>query len=402
MKSILLLTPMYPAMDMPQVDTPVVHYFAKEWVKIGYNVQVVYFPVNFPSLIYNIANLFRDYIGTRTGGPIRVSATTRLSYEIDGVSVLRLPLLKYWPHTRYSHSRINSAVEQIKVHCSNIGFNPNVILSHFINPQVEIMYQLKQYYNVPTCYVSHDCGIDLKTIYSKEARIFIESWNVIGYRSEAIKRKFESFFNVSKTPSFLCYSGIPDDYIPRLEIKKDFSKVCNFIYVGTLIERKYPSALIPAVAQAISDKNFKITYVGSGGEEQTIRKVSKKYIVSDNVIITGRVNRDRVIEELNDNQIFVMISKSETFGLVYLEAMARGCITIASKDEGFDGIIKNGFNGFLCEAGNITELSRIICNIRSMTNEQLQIISHNAVETAKEMTDSKAAKMYIDNIFYRI
>ena len=37
-----------------------------------------------------------------------------------------------------------------------------------------------------------------------------------------------------------------------------------------------------------------------------------------------------------------MISSSETFGLVYLEAMAAGCITIASRDEGFDGIIKDG------------------------------------------------------------
>ena len=42
-----------------------------------------------------------------------------------------------------------------------------------------------------------------------------------------------------------------------------------------------------------------------------------------------------------------MISQGEAFGLVYLEAMARGCITIASRGEGFDGIIKDGINGFL-------------------------------------------------------
>ena len=37
-----------------------------------------------------------------------------------------------------------------------------------------------------------------------------------------------------------------------------------------------------------------------------------------------------------------MISELETFGLVYIEAMAAGCITIASRNEGFDGIIKDG------------------------------------------------------------
>ncbi len=36
-----------------------------------------------------------------------------------------------------------------------------------------------------------------------------------------------------------------------------------------------------------------------------------------------------------------MISKNETCGLVYIEAMAVGCIMIASKNEGFDGIIND-------------------------------------------------------------
>ena len=50
------------------------------------------------------------------------------------------------------------------------------------------------------------------------------------------------------------------------------------------------------------------------------------------------MNRLEVQTYLRQNGIFVMISRDETFGLVYLEAMAAGCITIASKDEGFDEI----------------------------------------------------------------
>ena len=55
-----------------------------------------------------------------------------------------------------------------------------------------------------------------------------------------------------------------------------------------------------------------------------------------------------------------MISKEETFGLVYLEAMSMGCITIASKNEGMEGIIIDGENGFLCTAGDDDELASII------------------------------------------
>ena len=44
--------------------------------------------------------------------------------------------------------------------------------------------------------------------------------------------------------------------------------------------------------------------------------------------------------------VWIMISKNETFGLVYLEAMARGCITIGSRNQGIDGVINHGVNGF--------------------------------------------------------
>lgn len=94
----------------------------------------------------------------------------------------------------------------------------------------------------------------------------------------------------------------------------------------------------------------------------------------------------------------IMISKGEAFGLVYLEAMSRGCITIASRCEGFDGVIVDGENGFLCEAGNGKELSEIIRRINSLSSAQKQTISDNAIRTAQNLTDSIAAKLYIDHV----
>ena len=58
------------------------------------------------------------------------------------------------------------------------------------------------------------------------------------------------------------------------------------------------------------------------------------------------------------SECFIMVSKNETFGLVYLEAMLQGCIVVASKNEGIDGIIIHGENGFLCNAGDVNELTK--------------------------------------------
>ena len=54
MKRILVLTPVYPAQDIPETYTPVVHYFIREWVKMGYDVRVVHYVANFPHLLFCI------------------------------------------------------------------------------------------------------------------------------------------------------------------------------------------------------------------------------------------------------------------------------------------------------------------------------------------------------------
>ena len=82
--------------------------------------------------------------------------------------------------------------------------------------------------------------------------------------------------------------------------------------------------------------------------------------------------------------------------------MARGCITITSRNKGFDGIIINGENGFLCKAGDAEELALIMRRIESMSREEKVAMSERAIETAYSLTDYKAAEMYINDIEERM
>ena len=120
--------------------------------------------------------------------------------------------------------------------------------------------------------------------------------------------------------------------------------------------------------------------------------------IDNKIILKGHLKRDDVIRELDSAEVFIMISKRETFGLVYLEAMARGCIVVASKDEGMEGIIKHGYNGYLCNAGNPDALAKIIKEIKELPLDELNKISHAALLTAREMTDKKMAENYINVI----
>lgn len=395
--NILVLTSIYPASDIGKENTPVVHYFTKEWIKLGYNVVVVHYPSNFPQLMTFVASFFRKQISSKTGAVIRTEALRETEYVLDGVRVKRLPLLKYIPHKRYSNRKINNAFRKTVEFLSEIDFTPDVIISHWSNPQLEIMKLLKKVFKVPTCYVAHLNGNDILKLYSlKHANDILNDIDVIGFRSEYIKKHFLEIFSC-KTPNFQCYSGIPDTYIEP-NITRKYDKINSFIYVGTLIERKYPSRVVPAVYKAFKNENFSISYIGRGDEDKNIIALAKVYNIVDKVHLLGFMDRKSVVEHLKRNDVFIMISKKETFGLVYLEAMAVGCITIASRHEGFDGIIQDGVNGFLCEAGNSEELAEIILKIKAKTSTELNRISQNAIDTAKKYTEMKVAKNYIESI----
>ena len=125
-----------------------------------------------------------------------------------------------------------------------------------------------------------------------------------------------------------------------------------------------------------------------GGYTATID--GKEYKIKDEVLFRSG--------HLKDADVFVLISEHETFGLVYLEAMLQGCITVAAWEGSVDGIIKDGVNGFLCKQDDPEDLAAVIKKIVQLAPDKLQEISKKAQQTALEYTDSKVAARYLAEI----
>ena len=394
---ILVLSSLYPADDIPKSDTPVVHYFTKEWVKAGYDVRVIHFAYNLPCWALWIVKTFPSLISKIWGGILRTKEINEREFKLDNVPVKRITLRKIKPHGRYDYKQLSDALEKCLLYFKKNKYIPDVIISHWSNPQLEIMQMLKERFKVPTVYIAHNNGAELISAYGKEINRLLESTNLIGFRSRAIEEEFRERFNY-KGMSFRCNSGIPEQFTNQDIVDREFSNINSFIYVGTFIKRKYPERIIPAAYSVFGTNPFKITYIGKGIEESTIRHQIDKYCVKDKIQLLGYLERSEVNRQLREHDVFVMISKNETFGLVYLEAMATGCITIASKNEGMDGIIKHGENGFLCTAGNTEELANLIRDIRMLPKDSLKRISMNAIKTARQLTDKNVANDYLNNI----
>ena len=98
---------------------------------------------------------------------------------------------------------------------------------------------------------------------------------------------------------------------------------------------------------------------------------------SKQIHLPGRVDRHIVKEELDDADAFVLASKYETFGIVYIEALACGLPIITQKNGGSDEIINND-NGILLEDGTIESYASAMKKmLHNRDNYNSSIISLN-------------------------
>ena len=395
---IFVLTPIYATTTSMQGATPVVHYFTREWVKMGHEVTVFQFVAKYPGPMYWVGKHFQHQLNTRLGMLVPVEKPKEEDYEAEGVVVHKRCLRKFKPHSRYKKDRLSRAVDIISKEIEKSGA-PDWFVGHWDNPQLELLDMLKMRFGKPRCLVFHSNDFNIEAKYGEKGRRMLSNLDVIGFRSMIGQRNYEEKYGKPKR-SFLASSGVSEAFLTAgNQMRKILNQpVHNFVYVGSLIERKYPAAVLQALAKVYSQGDFSLTYIGDGAERKSIEEIQQQLGNKGDVRFTGRLPREEIIQYLEQADVFVMISKAEIFGLVYLEAMALGLIPVGSRNEGIDGIIRDGENGFLCEAGNVEELVSVLEKIKEMPSEQLDLISRNAKETAQEYSDEGVARKYINSL----
>ena len=398
MKNVLLITSIYPRLDSDDNEgTPVCHYFARDWVKLGYRVIVVHTQSVYPFFFYWLAKLFRSVIAAKTGAVVytyRDRGTTR--YEKDGVIVYRVSVFKFVPHGKYSDWTMAKLKREIVDILKENGVVPDVAVGHFPNPQLELLSCLKKKYGVRTCYIDHGACDQIWTIYARSYENLFRDIDIFGFRSKPIQERFEEMYG-KREKTFLCYSGVPENYIQPVE--RVYTGVLRkFCFVGSLYKLKRVKDIVSALDKVYPNKDFTLDIVGEGQERGDLEKKVRDLSLESVVYFHGRLPREKVQGIMKEAECFVMVSAPEAFGLVYLEAMGKGLITIGTRDQGIDGVIVDGYNGFLCDAGNVEELAGIINKINALTPAERQAISFRAIQTVSEFTDVKAAQKYMDAV----
>ncbi|MBI3901578.1 MAG: glycosyltransferase family 4 protein [Nitrosomonadales bacterium] len=120
------------------------------------------------------------------------------------------------------------------------------------------------------------------------------------------------------------------------------------LFVGMNFEVKGLDAIIAALAQARAvrpDANIRLLVVGRGNEDK-YRKMAQSLGVAEAVTFAG-TQVDGLERYYRAADIFIMLSKFDTFGMVVLEAMAAGLPVIVSPNVGAKDLVEEGINGFI-------------------------------------------------------
>ena len=133
------------------------------------------------------------------------------------------------------------------------------------------------------------------------------------------------------------------------------------ISVGTLKPRKCMDKTLEAFARVAGDyPDATLTLVGIGEMEAQLRTRIDELGLRPRVALTGGLSHEEVLRRMAQSDLFVLPSWGEGYGIVYIEAMAAGCIAVGAVGEGIEDTIDDGENGFLVPAGDADAVERVM------------------------------------------
>lgn len=141
-----------------------------------------------------------------------------------------------------------------------------------------------------------------------------------------------------------------------------------FFSVAFLEGEKGLDTLIKAFSMRFNNEKVRLVIGGDGSQRQWLEGIAKNEGIENQVTFTGALSREEVAEWMNKCDAFVLPSRYETFGVVYIEALASGKPVIGTFNGGAEDIVTKDV-GILVNIDNIKELSDAMDYIRKNNKE---------------------------------
>jgi glycosyltransferase involved in cell wall biosynthesis len=369
---ILVITELYPAYNGHSVKeiSYAIHYVIRELAKS------------------NAIVVIRPIFITRRSRPFKFPIHTML----DNVNIYNIPVLRI-PKTKLVCSwtiRLFLIIKQ---------FNPDVIDAEMLS-SYSIAKNIAKSFGSKLIISIHQS--DLNNIYKIDSKIFFSSFRIC-CRSWQIKNKLIDVMPSLNNKLFVGYFGIDnheidseDEILSKIEKWKGKRRI-SFVSVSLLQKLKNIDINIKALSM-ITDIDYEYIIIGDGEEKDNIQEMINRLHLESKIKLLGMMDRNDVLISLRNTDIFLMVSAPETYGLAYIEAMAKGNVVFCSKGWGIDGALVDGVNGYTVEPRDEFGLAEKINRFLKLPFSKKKNVLLNSYLTAKKLTNQQAAIDFMEEI----
>lgn len=212
-------------------------------------------------------------------------------------------------------------------------------------------------YNIPLIITEHSSlkkSRYLKKSYMKEVINSYKSANALIAVSNHLKSELKQ---ATGREDIKVINNLVD--LDKFTLGKKLSKEdkpFKFFSCGFLDRDKGMDSLINAFHRAFKNDDVLLSIGGEGEERERLMNLIEDKKLSSRVKLLGALSREEVAEEMKNCHGFILASRHETFGVVYIEALASGKPIIATKNGGAEEIVEE-YNGLLAEIDDIDSIA---------------------------------------------
>lgn len=136
--------------------------------------------------------------------------------------------------------------------------------------------------------------------------------------------------------------------LPTLKISQNKNKVFTIIFLSRIHPKKGLEKLFEAISRLEIDIKLKIA--GNGDEEyiEGLKNLAVNLKIESKLEWLGWLDREEKFKELNNADLFILVSLNENFANVVIEALHMGTAVLISEDVGLSAFVKEKDLGWIC------------------------------------------------------
>ena len=170
-------------------------------------------------------------------------------------------------------------------------------------------------------------------------------------------------------PNFECLERMPHNGVLRL------------LSLGRIEDESKGLFWLPEILRRLEHYPLRLTIAGAGRDEAELRRRFAGY--ENRVQFIGVVPANKVAEVMASHDVFLLPSRYEGQAITLVEALAAGCVPVASFLRGVTTFaIDEGRTGFLFPVGDVAAAARCIerlCRDRAMLSQMSQLARATAL-----------------------